>query len=146
MKRALLKVYLFNLLNHSPTNKILEGKMNQEQPSIGYDEFMPQPLEERLRIFNEVSAENRASLIKTHVERWLTANRPRLSDKQIVVIEEMIPYITPELYRAGRNQEKVERLAEMLYKKAEVVFSREDMMQIMSNRGDYVPLIEDKKS
>lgn len=119
--------------------------MNQEQTSIGYDEFMPQPLQERLRIFNEVSAENRASLIKTHVERWLASNRPRLSNEQISVVEEMIPYITPELYRAGRNQEKVERLAEMLYKKAEVVFSREDMMQIMSNRGDYVPLVEDKK-
>lgn len=47
--------------------------MNQEQTSIGYDEFMPQPLKERLKIFNEVSAENRALLIKTHVERWLAA-------------------------------------------------------------------------
>lgn len=119
--------------------------MNQEQTSIGYDEFMPQPLKERLKIFNEVSAENRASLIKTHVERWLAANRPRLSDEQIVVVEEMIPYITPESYRVDRNKEEVERKAEMLYKKAEAVFSREDMMQIMSNRGDYVPLVEDKK-
>jgi len=118
--------------------------MNQERTPIGYDQFMPQPLQERLRIFNEVSAENRALLIKTHVERWLATNRPRLTHEQIAVIEEIISYITPESYQAERDTEKVEREAEELRRKAEAVFSREDTMQIMSNRADYVPPVEDK--
>lgn len=112
--------------------------MNQEQSVIGYDHFMPQPLHERIRIFNEISAENRALLIKTHVERWLTANRARLSGEQISVVEEMIPCITPEWYQAERDTEKVHQEVEALRQKAEAVFLREDVMQILSERADYV--------
>src|SRR2546423_3044562 len=113
--------------------------MSQKQPTIGYDQFMPNPLEERLRLFNEVSAENRALLIKTHVERWLAANRPRLTHEQIVVVEEIIRFIKPELYQARADFEQVAQAAETLRKKAEAIFPREDVMQIMSNRADYVP-------
>ena len=60
--------------------------MNQEQTPIGYDQFMPHPLQERRRIFNEISAENRAFLIKTHIGRWLAANRPQLPPEQIAVL------------------------------------------------------------
>lgn len=118
--------------------------MSQEQPTIGYDQFMPQSLQERIRIFNEVSAENRAMLIKTHVERWLATNRPRLTDEQVAIVEEIIPFITPELYQAERDFEKIDQEAEALRRKAEAVFSREDVMQIMSNRADYVPAVDDR--
>jgi hypothetical protein len=119
--------------------------MNQEQLTIGYDQFMPQPFKERLKIFNEISAENRALLIKTHVERWLAANRPRLTHEQIAVAEEIIPYITPERYQAERDMKEIEQEAEALRRKAEAVFSREDVIQIVSDRADYVPLAEGKK-
>ena len=119
--------------------------MNQEQPTIGYDQFMPQPFEERLRIFSEVSAENRALLMKTHIERWLAANRPRLTDEQVAVVEEMIPIIRPELYKEDRDAEKVMREVEALQKKAEAVFSREELRQIGANRADYVPVVGTEK-
>ncbi len=119
--------------------------MNQEQTTISYDQFMPQPLQERLRIFNEVSAENRALLIKTHIERWLTANRSRLTPQQIAVVEEIIPFIKPEWYQAERDTQKVEQEAEVFCRKMEAVFSREDVMQITNaNHADYVPPVEDK--
>lgn len=35
-----------------------KGKMNQEHV-IGYNQFMPIPFQERIRLFNEVSTENR---------------------------------------------------------------------------------------
>jgi hypothetical protein len=120
--------------------------MSQKQPTIGYDQYMPQPLQERIRIFNEISAANRALLIKTHVERWLAANRPRLTHEQIAVVEEIIRSITPALYQAGIDFEKVAQVAEALRKKAEAVFSRADVMQIMSHRADYVPAVEDKNN
>lgn len=114
--------------------------MNQEQQSIGYDEFMPQPFQERRRIFDEISAENRVLLIKTHIERWLAANRQRLNNEQIAVVEETIlPFITPERYQVERDTEKVEQEADTLLQKAENVFSREDLWQIASPRADYVP-------
>ncbi len=83
--------------------------MDQEQLTIGYEQFMPQPFRERLKIFNEISAENRALLVKTYVERWLAANRHRLTQEQVAVIEEIIPSISPEKYRAERDEEKVLR-------------------------------------
>ena len=122
---------------------------------------MPQPRQERLRIFTDVSPENRALLIKTHIERWLTANRPRITPEQIAVVEEIIPFITPELYQAERDIEQVQREAEIFCRKLEAFFSRvrrfaenfygrckhdEDVMQISNaNFADYVPPVEDKK-
>ena len=116
--------------------------MNQEQTVIGYDEWMPQPLDERRRIFTDISAENRVLLIKTHIERWLAANRHRLNNEQTAVIEDIIiPFITPERYRVERDTEKVEQEADALQRKAEEFFSREDLMQILSPRANYVPLV-----
>lgn len=107
---------------------------------------MPYPRQERIRIFNEVSAENRALLIKTHIERWLAANRSRLMPEQIAVIEEIIPFIRPEWYQPDRDREKYEREAEGLCLKLETVFSREEVMQISNaNFADYVPPIEELK-
>jgi hypothetical protein len=114
--------------------------MNQEQSAIGYDEWMPQPLDERRRIFTDISAENRALLIKTHIERWLAANRQRLNNEQITVVEDIIiPFITTERYRVERDTEKVEQEVDALQRKAEEFFSREDLMQMVSPRADYVP-------
>lgn len=119
--------------------------MNQEQPTIGYDQFMPQPLQERIRIFNEVSAENRALLVKTHVERWLAANRSRLTDEQVAVVEEIIPFIAPEWYQAERDFEKIHQEAEALREKLEAVFSREEVGQIVTECAEYVPAVEAEK-
>jgi hypothetical protein len=61
-------------------------------------------LDERRRIFTDISAENRALLIKTHIERWLAANRQRLNNEQITVVEDIIiPFITT---RKSMNKSK----------------------------------------
>lgn len=103
--------------------------MNQEQLTIGYDEYMSLPLEERNKIFGEISIENCVLIVKTHIERWLAANHTRLTQEQVALIEEIIRSITPESYQAKRNYVKITQEAERLYAKAEAVFSREDIMQ-----------------
>lgn len=113
--------------------------MINEQSTISYDEFMPQPLSERLNIFNEISAENRALLVKTHVERWLAANQIRLTPEQVAIVKDVIRFIVPEQYQEGRDFEKVHREAEALRAKAEVVFTPEEMMQMMTNYAEYIP-------
>jgi F420-0:gamma-glutamyl ligase len=67
--------------------------------------------------------------MRTHVEKWLKINRPRLSEEQVVVIKEFIISITPESYQVKRNYVKVMQEAEKLYAKAEIVFSRDEIMQ-----------------
>lgn len=103
--------------------------MNQVQLTIGYDEYMSVPREKRNIIFGEISAENHALLMKTHVEKWLAANHPRLNQEQIAVIEEIIRSITPESYQAKRDYFRVTQEAEKLHEKAVAVFSREDIIQ-----------------
>jgi hypothetical protein len=120
--------------------------MSQKQSTISYDQFMPQPLQERIRIFNEISPENRAQLIKTHVERWLAAIRRRLTQEQLALVEEIICSISPEWYKIECDFERAKQEAEVLRKRAEAVFSREDVMQIMSHRANYVPAVEAKNN
>jgi hypothetical protein len=63
--------------------------MSQEQLEVNYDQFFLKPVKERIKIFNEISAENRAFLVKTQAERWLAANRSRLTVEQVSIVEEM---------------------------------------------------------
>ena len=121
-------------------------KMTAEQPEISYDQFMPQPPERRRQIFNGISAENRALLIRTHVMRWLATNQSRLNSEQVAVVEESIRFISPEKYQEGRDMEKIQRESEELRKKAEAVLSRGDVVQILSDRPDYIPPIEGQES
>lgn len=118
--------------------------MNQEQPTIGYDQFFLKPLQERINIFNEISDENRALLIKTHAERWLAANRSRLTYEQVAVVKEIIRSISPEWYKVERDFEQIEPEVKALRQRAEAVLSREDVLQLMSNRAKYVPAAEDE--
>lgn len=118
------------------------GKMSQEQSAIGYDQFFLKPVKERIKIFNEISAENRAFLFKTQAERWLSANRSRLTYEQIAVVEELIQSISPEWYKKERNFDEIEPEAEVLIKKVEAVLSREDVMELATERAKYIPAIK----
>lgn len=120
--------------------------MMREPPMISYDQFMPQPRKRQIQIFNEISAENRALLIQTHIKRWLATNRSRLTSEQVAVVEESIRFISPEKYEEGRDMEKIHREIEALLEKAEAVLSREDVMQIFLGRPDYIPPIKAQKS
>lgn len=116
--------------------------MNQEQITIGYDEFMPQPFKDRHKIFNEISAENRAFLMRTHVERWLAANRSQINSEQIAFLEKVISQIRTELYEEDRNQAEVEREGEAVSREIETIFSKDEMRQIVTLRAEYIPLVE----
>lgn len=120
--------------------------MNQEQKEVSYDELMPLPFEERLKIFNEISAENRALLVKTQVERWLETHRLQLNQTQIALLDEAVQFITPDKYEEDRDTEKVEREIEKLQKKMETVFSRDEMRQILTNRADHIPPVDTEKN
>jgi len=120
--------------------------MNQEQETIGYDVFFLSPVKERIRIFNEISAENRAFLLKTQAERWLATNRSRLTNEQVVVVEEVIQLISPEWYEKTCDFEEIKPEAEALARKLEAVLSRDDVRDLATERAKYIPTIEDENS
>jgi hypothetical protein len=125
-----------------------EGKeMNKEQRTIGYDKFFLCSDEERKEIFNEISPDNRAFLIKTHAERWLAANRSRLTDEQVSVVEELIQSISPEWYKEKNDfSEEIDPKIEALFNKVEAMLSAEDVKQLAANRAEYIPVIENENS
>ena len=116
--------------------------MKQEQNMIEYDEFFIKPVKERIKIINEISAENRAFLIKTQAERWLASNRLRLSHKQVSIVEQLIKSISPNWYKERRNFEDIEPKAEVLIKKLESTLSREDIMELTTERAKYISAAE----
>ncbi len=121
--------------------------MNQEQLEVNYDQFYLKPFKERREIFNEISAENRAFLVKTHVERWLAANRSRLIHEQVSAVEELIQSISPEWYKTRHDfSEEIDPKVEALIKKVEAVLSREDALQLATNRADYISVIENENN
>jgi hypothetical protein len=114
-------------------------KMNQETQPVSYDQVYLKPVKARIDIFNSITAENRAFLVKTHAERWLRVNRPRLTPQQLAAVEELIHAISPEWYRADRNWENIEPEIEVLVSNVEAVLSREDVRQLATNRAEYIP-------
>jgi hypothetical protein len=119
--------------------------MNQEQMTIDYDQYMSLPLEERNIVFGEISVENCALLMKTHVERWLAANHPRLSPEQVAVIDEIIRSIKPESYQAKRDYFKATQAAEKLYEEVAAVFSREEVIQMTFLSGGQCAIRQTKE-
>jgi hypothetical protein len=121
--------------------------MNQEQIEVNYDQFFLTPVIERREIFTEISAENRAFLVKTHAERWLALNRSRLTQEQISVVEELIQSISTEWYITKYDfSEEIDPKVEVLIKKVEAVIPNEDLRQLATNQAEYIPVAEDKNN
>ena len=72
----------------------------QQAPAIDYDSYMQGNFQHRIPIFNQTTPEKRAELVSTHLERWLTANRARLSSEQIAAMEENLAFVTPAISAA----------------------------------------------
>lgn len=117
--------------------------MNKKE--ISYDDYMPLSRQERIKAFNEISAENRAILVKTQVERWLMVNISKLNKQQIDLLNETIEFITPDKYEEDRNHEKVERETTELCNRVSEIFTQDEMIQIMSPMADYIPTIDKTK-
>ena len=84
--------------------------------SVTYQDFLSYDRSERVRIFNEVSAERRAELVKTRFQLYLAENRSRLTENQTQVIEEILDLLVPQIYQmtaerveAIRNSDDPER-------------------------------------
>jgi hypothetical protein len=112
--------------------------MSQEDREITYDECYSKPFNERKQIFGSVTTDNRALLIKTHAERWLGANRLKLTPEQVELVEELISSISPKWYETGRGE--LEPEVEVLVKRIEAALSREDVRQLATAHAEYIPL------
>lgn len=111
---------------------------------VDYFDFRTRPWHDRITLFNTISAEERAQLVRTHVAWWLEAHREELSPEQIIVLEEAIAAIVPELYTVspdvdvtappmGRlGDKKAIARVDQLMDRAKSVFTLDQMRQALT--------------
>jgi hypothetical protein len=114
------------------------GLAMQTSASVDYDTFMQLDLDGRIRIFNEVTPENKAALVQTQIRRWIEQNRPRLTSEQLKMMEENLAFATTDLYRQPKSDEQRAK-GEELEKRTSALFSFDDMMQALTIYGTYIP-------
>lgn len=111
---------------------------SRAQVTVSYDEFGPMDDQQKLAVFNEVSPENRAVLVRTQAERWLAAHHRRLSDEQVEAVEGAIAFIEPSRYD-DEDREADQAAMQEAMARIMVVLSREDIGQAFTRRGAYLP-------
>jgi hypothetical protein len=92
-----------------------------------YENFCKRPSDEKLKLFNELPAENRAELVRTQMERWRDANQKRLTPPQMSSLKEMLEIVTPDLYRPEKQTEATTARMKELQTKQITLFTREDL-------------------
>jgi hypothetical protein len=80
---------------------------------LDYDSFRAKHWAERISLFNSISAEERAELVRTHLSRWLSLHRHELTSEQVAMLEENIAFISTDLYALPRDEELVNRYLEL---------------------------------
>ena len=96
--------------------------------SIDYDDFRTKDWPERLALFNEASAEEKAELVRTHATRWLESHRAELTAAQVELVHRSLELVRPEAYRPNRDPALLDRLKEF-EKEAAALFTREQRRQ-----------------
>ena len=106
--------------------------------AVDYDTFMQQDVQGRLRVFNQVTPENRADLVQTQIKRWVEKNRARLTSEQLKVMDDNLAFVTADRYRQPMTEEQRAKAKELEARTA-TLFSQEDMMQALTIHGTYIP-------
>lgn len=97
---------------------------------VDYDSYAAMSPLRKNAIGPQLTPENRAEIVRTHLQRFLDAERQRLTVDQIAFVEESIAYIGPELWRQPRDEEEIERRAREREARAQALFSRDDFLRM----------------
>lgn len=107
-------------------------------PVERYDAFMRAEAPPRGAAFARLPAEEKAELMKAHMRRYQRAHRAALSPEQNAVIDANLATLAPDFYRQPVSREWRDR-AVALFQQAQEVFTRDEMQQLFSLDGDYLP-------
>lgn len=76
---------------------------------VTYADFMNLPPAQQDRDWTALSPENRAAIMRQHLERWLEVHRPDLSSNAQALVREAIDFATPELYSRTPTEAQQQR-------------------------------------
>ena len=121
----------------------LLGAESPRPGGLSYEELMKLPRAKRGNTFKTLSPQNKADVVRTHLQRWLDSHKDSLSQKQKDLIADNLALVAPDLYRDPTPLALQEKSIE-LYRRAEEIFSREQMLELFTLEGAYVPPQEPK--
>lgn len=133
---AAIAVYFY--ANSHLVGAAAQAQVAQAPATVDYDTFMQQDPDGRIRTFNQITPENRAELVQTQIKRWVEKNKARLSPDQLKLMNENLAFVTADRYRRPMTPEEMTQ-AKDLETRSAALFSREDMVQALTIRGDYIP-------
>jgi hypothetical protein len=99
-----------------------------QQPAAGklpYETYCQMERTEKRAAFKSMAPEHRATLMRTHLERWRDANKGKLSEAQLGLIKEMIAATSPAMFDGGTEAEqaKARDTIEGLETRADALFT-----------------------
>ena len=103
MRTGLIGAFIVLVMGGAGATDASHVRLQASAPWNDYDDFMKLSVHQRHARFDTISAENKAMIVRTHSERWLRNNRGRLSASEVEVFEEIIAFISPDLYRKRRD-------------------------------------------
>ena len=99
--------------------------------AIEYDEFRRTTWEERIAIFNALSSEAKAELVRSQIAGWLERHRGELSRPQIEILEEAARMPVPELYESPKPDPLVARMKD-LERRARALLTAEQCVEALT--------------
>lgn len=105
---------------------------------VSYDVLMRAAPSERHETFSRLSPENKADIMRTHMRRWLDSHSTALSQAQKDAIADNLAALGPGFYREPTTREWRDKAIE-LFRAAQEVFSRDQMVEIFTLDGAYIP-------
>jgi len=113
------------------------GSAAQIPSTVDYDNFYKLNEQGRISFFNQITPENRAALVLEHFDRWVEANRTRLTPQQLEQVKAYAALMTAHKYPMPVRDQLLKEVEEIQARNL-VLFSREELRQ-MTIRGNYIP-------
>ena len=107
---------------------------SQAPQKITYDTFCSLSDDQAKRAaFGAATPENKAELVKTHLERWRDANKARFNPEQLALLEQMHAVITAESYTPGPGLDEARNKMRALEPRMVELFRVADIQAMQPN-------------
>jgi DNA replicative helicase MCM subunit Mcm2 (Cdc46/Mcm family) len=123
-----------HLLRAAPSDCLGSGTLTF-MPRVDYDSFRAMSRPDRVSLFESITAEERADLVRRHISRWLTLHRHELTDEQITILGENVAFIRADMYTFPRDEALVNRYVD-LAKRTAMLLSRDQAREALTMYWD----------
>lgn len=130
----------FSILNIVAQEKISDDKNKLQKTDMknnslqNYIKISSLPIDGRRKLFNDLSAEDKANLFKLHLTLQFIKH-PNLTNDQKDIILDSISITVPDAYDKSKDRKTTSDFAQSIQARAETIFSRQEALKIFASLG-----------